>query len=154
MRIVRAVVALAAAAALMTGCSVPGKGSLGIARDDRGQFVAIVQMCDGQVDSVLVYERESGDGRLTWDFDEPVDDYGVVTLDGIERIEDKVLYTSWASSSANSATALGILFERADLEVLAAGEILAEDEDSASFETTTMPVGDFREMVLRHCGDG
>lgn len=70
---------------MLTGCTPPFDGDIGLGLDSDGDVIASVQMCRRSADSVIAFfEPDSGstdEERLAeWRFDDPVSDFGTVDL--------------------------------------------------------------------------
>jgi hypothetical protein len=85
MRRAAAVLASAGTVLLLTACTPPLSGDIGLGLDANGDVIALVQMCKDSVSSVVAYaEPASGTNDKEqlgqWDFDEPVSDFDTVDL--------------------------------------------------------------------------
>ena len=67
---------------LLGGCTVETTGLVGITRGDDGQIEALIAMCDGHVNSVVVYGGAGSNEKTlgTWDLAEPVTDSATLAL--------------------------------------------------------------------------
>lgn len=105
---------------------------MGLEREADGTVSAIVQMCKGGVDTVVVYAVQGGatssdDEVGRWDFLERVTDRGAVPLGAeFERsLYATSTYRAFAGSSDNSWSADGPEFTSVDIDDLPVGSIWA-----------------------------
>jgi hypothetical protein len=139
-----------ALALVLTGCQVPDVGDLAFGRNEAGKPIAVVHMCEGAVDSVIVYNSDA-DVEQTWDFDENVAGYGTLTLDGLDTdLDSGRSYSSFAGSSDDSASARGPRFRLTDLADLEPGEVLAVDPDNVN-GAAVMSEDEFRAIAKSDC---
>jgi hypothetical protein len=135
----------------LTGCTPGDTGDLAYGRDSDGNVVAVVQMCEGTVESVFV-SNGSADYSKEWTFDEPVSDFGMLALAGLDSdLAPGHSYSVYARSKDRSAAADGPPLKLRDVQSLLPGEVLATDTEDDQFPEVVMTVEEFREMVKRRC---
>lgn len=139
--------------ASLGGCSVPARGVLGFQRGDDGSISAIVQMCDGHVDGVMIYSGSGTDEQRLgrWEFESPVTGGGSVPLGQSfeSQLKDSVEYETFAWSTDNTSSANGPEITAETLASLQPGQIRTVDHDGDS--VGTFALNEFKRMVDRFC---
>lgn len=141
---------------VLSSCTVPEYGTLGILRADDGGLVAVVQMCSHHVDGVTVYESDTPDDGVypfQGAFDDAVTDLGRLALpaDFEGGLARDVSYDVYAWSKDNSASARGPEFTEADLETLDAGQVLIQVSRDETWVLERHTEDEFVELVKGSC---
>ena len=144
-----------AAVLLCTSCTVPRRGIVGLERVQDGSLVARVEMCEGHVDSVIVYDTGGFNGKTvgTWDFADRVTGSGAVTLTSLEAElrSDVEQYRMYAASDDNSSSARSVSFTASTVASLPNGAILAVDYSSDDRQATILDDAGFTESATAYC---
>lgn len=119
----------------LCGCTVTSHGLVGISRNGDGSLSAVVQMCDGHVDSVVVYAGSGGPSSETVeqvDFPGPVMGFDAVPLS--QNFEsDTSEFTQlriFAGSADNTSSADGPTFAASELRAIQGDKILSVDPEN------------------------
>jgi hypothetical protein len=168
----RVVLAVLASAFVLTACGPPSAGTMGVTVDASGRPVGVLEVCEGHVDGVRLYETPVGDADQStpaqvvgdWvvspavtsssrlDLGRPTGAWRAETpLAALEQGRSYTLY-GWTNDSSWSAG--GVEFSREDLELLRPGQVrydagLHADEENPEDTTATVSAGEFR---ARACG--
>lgn len=130
---------LLAALGLMTlslaGCTVPLTGVLGLSLNSNDSPIAVIQMCIGDVDSVVVYAGAGGNSdrdvwRLT--LTKPVSGFGEIPIgsngSGPSWAQPGIEYVIYATSKDASSSTTQLPFTVADLAGLSRDSVLIPNE--------------------------
>ena len=112
-------------------------------------------MCDGHVDSVIVYGGAGSNEKTlgTWDLAEPVTDSATLALPGLEAVlKDRVEYASYAGSADNSSSATGPDFTKADIDSLPSTAVLVPDYTTEEWSTEVLTREGWQASVDAFCG--
>ena len=123
-RTARFVIGAATAGCLLAGCTPESGGVTGISVDAEGQPVAVIAMCEGAVDSLILYTDSAGEEVVAeWETSESIDALDqvnlrtparpwkvVATMPALEEGETYVLYgatvdNDWSSAHVEFSTA-------------------------------------------------
>lgn len=119
----------------LAGCTVPVTGVLGLSLDSNDSPIAVIQMCTGHVDSVVVYAGAGGNSdrdvwRLT--LKKRVSGFGQIPIgsNGSDPIwaQPGVEYVIYATSKDASRSTTQLSFAAADLAGLSRDSVLIPDE--------------------------
>ncbi|NUR96099.1 MAG: hypothetical protein HOV67_12680 [Kribbellaceae bacterium] len=142
----------------LTGCTVPPGGVMGLTVDANGDLLAVVQMCEGQIDGATLYLPSDSEivadektiGR--WEVSPPVAGFSEFSLakggngwrlaQPLQRRDPAKRYTIYAWSNANDWSADGPEFTAAEVAGLHPSDVLTFKPESEGNRTESL--ADFR----------
>ncbi|TQS46861.1 hypothetical protein [Cryptosporangium phraense] len=122
--------------ATLSGCSVPQGGFTGVSVDASGQPVAVIAVCKGWIDGVVLY-RDDGEKLITlgnWDSDQRIRRYAAVSLIApptgwtadhpLDVLQPNTVYSIFGGTDSSKWSTLSVDFTVEELRDISPGEVL------------------------------
>jgi hypothetical protein len=153
---VGAAIAAASGALVLTGCTVPSGGVVGVTVDAQGNPVIVVQMCEGHIDGATMYKPDPDPDRMPpqdeimgrWEVAAPVTGFsqfqldtggnGWAVVDTLVGRDPRTPYTIYGWSNDNSWSASHLSFSDRELDDLQPGTVLVPETEGDANKTESL----------------
>lgn len=140
---------------LLSGCTVPVHGWVGLQRGEDDSLYVVTRMCGESIDGATIYALAAGPDTETVarvEFVHPSVE-SVTAIASIGDLETDVAYRLYGWTTSNTSSAAGPSFELDDIIALEPGTVLAVDLDVGANNMNAFAADVFNSMVIAHCNE-